>query len=269
MRFATPVPTHDASITSLGPATRGGHDLGCAAHMAHLAPHIAQHHSVHSSQVPPAAPGFLFPTISVHKRYPRVPLDPLTGAARTASPPLTPGLAAPPPHASWRLAPRPRGPPPSRTTRDRPGDLGRRAPQTPRRMPDRADPPRARGRARSTSRTRSGSTSSVRRWVWVALARSSVGHVVVIYEPMIMCRAPAVATHAVTGHKVAVKIINRRKIQNMDMTSRVKREIQYLKLLRHPHIIKLCVRARALITARTADLRCWAATRSSPPLRTS
>lgn len=42
-----------------------------------------------------------------------------------------------------------------------------------------------------------------------------------------------------TGHKVAMKIINRKKIINMDMTPRVKREIQYLKLLRHPHIIKL------------------------------
>lgn len=36
-----------------------------------------------------------------------------------------------------------------------------------------------------------------------------------------------------------MKIINRRKISSMDMGSRVKREIQYLKLLRHPHIIKL------------------------------
>jgi len=48
-----------------------------------------------------------------------------------------------------------------------------------------------------------------------------------------------VATHSMTGHKVAMKIINRRKIQHMEMTSRVKREIQYLKVLRHPHIIKL------------------------------
>ena len=50
---------------------------------------------------------------------------------------------------------------------------------------------------------------------------------------------PAVAVHSHTGHKVAMKIINRRKIANMDMVGRVKREIQYLKLLRHPHIIKL------------------------------
>ncbi|KAJ3180846.1 Protein kinase [Gaertneriomyces sp. JEL0708] len=47
------------------------------------------------------------------------------------------------------------------------------------------------------------------------------------------------AVHAHTGHKVALKIINRRRIANMDMVGRVKREIQYLKLLRHPHIIKL------------------------------
>ncbi|PWN39346.1 Pkinase-domain-containing protein [Ceraceosorus guamensis] len=47
------------------------------------------------------------------------------------------------------------------------------------------------------------------------------------------------ATHALTGHRVAMKIINRRKISAMDMGGRVKREIQYLKLLRHPHIIKL------------------------------
>lgn len=48
-----------------------------------------------------------------------------------------------------------------------------------------------------------------------------------------------VATHSVTGHRVAMKIINRRKISSLDMGGRVKREIQYLKLLRHPHIIKL------------------------------
>ena len=36
-----------------------------------------------------------------------------------------------------------------------------------------------------------------------------------------------------------MKIINRRKISSLDMGGRVKREIQYLKLLRHPHIIKL------------------------------
>ncbi|ORX94238.1 Pkinase-domain-containing protein [Basidiobolus meristosporus CBS 931.73] len=47
------------------------------------------------------------------------------------------------------------------------------------------------------------------------------------------------ATHSLTGHKVALKIINRKKLATTDMVGRVKREIQYLKLLRHPHIIKL------------------------------
>lgn len=50
-----------------------------------------------------------------------------------------------------------------------------------------------------------------------------------------------VATHAITGHQVALKLINRSKITTPDMNARVKREIQYLKVLRHPHIIKLCV----------------------------
>ncbi|KAI9314060.1 kinase-like domain-containing protein [Dichotomocladium elegans] len=47
------------------------------------------------------------------------------------------------------------------------------------------------------------------------------------------------AVHSITGQKVALKIINRKKIASMDLSGRVKREIQYLKLLRHPHIIKL------------------------------
>ncbi|KDN35680.1 Pkinase-domain-containing protein [Tilletiaria anomala UBC 951] len=47
------------------------------------------------------------------------------------------------------------------------------------------------------------------------------------------------ATHSLTGHRVAMKIINRNKISSLDMGGRVKREIQYLKLLRHPHIVKL------------------------------
>lgn len=48
-----------------------------------------------------------------------------------------------------------------------------------------------------------------------------------------------VAIHSQVGNKVALKFINRRRIVNMDMVGRVKREIQYLRLLRHPHIIKL------------------------------
>lgn len=47
------------------------------------------------------------------------------------------------------------------------------------------------------------------------------------------------ATHAVSGQKVALKIIARRKLVTRDMAGRIEREIQYLQLLRHPHIIKL------------------------------
>lgn len=47
------------------------------------------------------------------------------------------------------------------------------------------------------------------------------------------------AKHMVSGQRVALKIISRRKLINRDMAGRVEREIQYLQLLRHPHIIKL------------------------------
>ena len=49
------------------------------------------------------------------------------------------------------------------------------------------------------------------------------------------------AVHQVSGQKVALKIISRRKLISRDMAGRVEREIQYLQLLRHPHIIKLSV----------------------------
>ena len=48
-----------------------------------------------------------------------------------------------------------------------------------------------------------------------------------------------VGFHQLTGHKVAVKILNRQKIKNLDVVGKIRREIQNLKLFRHPHIIKL------------------------------
>ncbi|TRZ06367.1 hypothetical protein HGM15179_020740 [Zosterops borbonicus] len=45
--------------------------------------------------------------------------------------------------------------------------------------------------------------------------------------------------HELTGHKVAVKILNRQKIRSLDVVGKIRREIQNLKLFRHPHIIKL------------------------------
>lgn len=47
------------------------------------------------------------------------------------------------------------------------------------------------------------------------------------------------ATHQVSGQKVALKVINRKQLVTRDMAGRIEREIQYLQLLRHPHIIKL------------------------------
>lgn len=47
------------------------------------------------------------------------------------------------------------------------------------------------------------------------------------------------AVHRVTQQQVALKIIARKKLISRDMAGRVEREIEYLQLLRHPHIIKL------------------------------
>jgi len=47
------------------------------------------------------------------------------------------------------------------------------------------------------------------------------------------------AIHAVTGHKVAVKILNKGKIKQLGMEEKVQREINILHLCTHPHIIRL------------------------------
>lgn len=51
----------------------------------------------------------------------------------------------------------------------------------------------------------------------------------------------AVAEHEITGHKVAIKILNRSKIRSLDMNEKVRREISLLRKMRHPHIIRLYV----------------------------
>ncbi|XP_011010304.1 PREDICTED: SNF1-related protein kinase catalytic subunit alpha KIN10-like isoform X1 [Populus euphratica] len=48
-----------------------------------------------------------------------------------------------------------------------------------------------------------------------------------------------IAEHALTRHKVAIKVLNRRKIKNMEMEEKVRREIKILRLFMHPHIIRL------------------------------
>lgn len=49
----------------------------------------------------------------------------------------------------------------------------------------------------------------------------------------------SVGQHELTKHQVAVKILNRQKIRSLDVVGKIRREIQNLKLFRHPHIIKL------------------------------
>ncbi len=48
-----------------------------------------------------------------------------------------------------------------------------------------------------------------------------------------------VGVHQLTNHEVAVKVLNRQKIKSLDVVGKIRREIQNLKLFRHPHIIKL------------------------------
>uniref|UniRef100_W5MZI1 5'-AMP-activated protein kinase catalytic subunit alpha-1 n=1 Tax=Lepisosteus oculatus TaxID=7918 RepID=W5MZI1_LEPOC len=48
-----------------------------------------------------------------------------------------------------------------------------------------------------------------------------------------------IGQHELTKHQVAVKILNRQKIRSLDVVGKIRREIQNLKLFRHPHIIKL------------------------------
>ncbi|KAF8899460.1 CAMK/CAMKL/AMPK protein kinase [Infundibulicybe gibba] len=47
------------------------------------------------------------------------------------------------------------------------------------------------------------------------------------------------ATHTITGHKVAMKYISKAVIHREKTKTRVRREFEYMRTLRHPHIIKL------------------------------
>jgi len=47
------------------------------------------------------------------------------------------------------------------------------------------------------------------------------------------------AEHTTTGQKVAIKIINKRKMEHMNMHEKIRREIQILQFLKHPHVIRL------------------------------
>ncbi|KAL0952140.1 hypothetical protein HGRIS_008760 [Hohenbuehelia grisea] len=47
------------------------------------------------------------------------------------------------------------------------------------------------------------------------------------------------AVHTITGHKVAMKFISKAMIQQSKTKVRVQREVEYMRTLQHPHIIKL------------------------------
>ncbi|XP_047332242.1 SNF1-related protein kinase catalytic subunit alpha KIN10-like [Impatiens glandulifera] len=47
-----------------------------------------------------------------------------------------------------------------------------------------------------------------------------------------------VAEHLPTGHRVAIKILNRRKMKSPEMEEKVRREIKICRLFVHPHIIR-------------------------------
>lgn len=50
---------------------------------------------------------------------------------------------------------------------------------------------------------------------------------------------PLVAEHEVTGHRVAIKIINKAKLKSSKAEQKIKREMNILKMFHHPHIIRL------------------------------
>jgi 5'-AMP-activated protein kinase, catalytic alpha subunit len=54
-----------------------------------------------------------------------------------------------------------------------------------------------------------------------------------------LCTLTTVAVHETTKEKVAIKILNKKKLARMDMGAKVRREIDILKLFSHPHIIRL------------------------------
>jgi serine/threonine protein kinase len=74
----------------------------------------------------------------------------------------------------------------------------------------------------------------------MASIRSRVGH----YEVIETLGSGSfgkvkLAKHVVTGHSVALKFVNKSKMNKEGMGDRVHREIAYLRFLRHPHIIRL------------------------------
>ncbi|KAJ1624168.1 SNF1-related protein kinase [Pavlovales sp. CCMP2436] len=84
--------------------------------------------------------------------------------------------------------------------------------------------------------------SARRAWLLASSSCCSPSHIssLTLCSPAYAPLPPrAVAEHQLTGHKVAIKILNRHRIKQLDMDEKVRREIKILKLFYHPHIIRL------------------------------
>ena len=58
------------------------------------------------------------------------------------------------------------------------------------------------------------------------------------------------ATHKLTNIKVAIKILSKEKIQQLDMWSKVRREIQILQKFKHPHIVRVYIVTICIVMGR-------------------
>ena len=67
----------------------------------------------------------------------------------------------------------------------------------------------------------------------------------------------AVAVHTVTGHRVAMKFLSKQVINQTKTKTRVQREVEYMRTLRHPHIIKLYVLLHAFLGNLLLTLPNW------------
>lgn len=79
--------------------------------------------------------------------------------------------------------------------------------------------------------------------------KSKHASILAICSRLTWCRV--VAIHTVTGQKVAMKFISKHAIAKHRTKTRVQREVEYMRTLRHPHIIKLYAfrPARAFLTS--------------------
>ena len=60
-----------------------------------------------------------------------------------------------------------------------------------------------------------------------------------VSHPIVLTLFVLVAFHEQTGHKVAIKILNKKKIRQYGVFEKVKRELKILRRFNNPHIIKL------------------------------